>query len=207
MNASWLEEQWTGLSPQLGSDFDSAAAWERLKKAYLEPHRRYHTLQHLEHCLREFGAARHLAQEPLCAELALWFHDVCYDTQAGDNEEQSARLAESYLLKASLSEAQRRRVAELILETKHAAPPTLPDGELVVDADLSILGQDATRYAEFEEQVRAEYRWVPGFLFRRKRKAILQSFVERAYIYRTEYFRERYEESARRNLAWALRRL
>jgi predicted metal-dependent HD superfamily phosphohydrolase len=149
--SAWLEAQWTELWPRLAARGDAAVLWATLRRAYSEPHRRYHTLQHLEHCLREFGAVRPLAQNPLSAELALWFHDVRYDTHAADNEEESARLADSALAGAGLPEDFRARVVGLILDTKHAKPPASPDGALVVDADLSILGQEPGRFAEFEQ--------------------------------------------------------
>ena len=61
------------------------------------------------------------------------------------------------------------RVADLILATKHAAVPTDADARLVVDIDLSILGSAEERFDRYERDVRREYRWVPGFIYRRKR--------------------------------------
>jgi predicted metal-dependent HD superfamily phosphohydrolase len=96
------------------------------------------------------------------------------------------------------------RVRAHILATRHEAPATAPDSQLVVDVDLSILGADEAAYAEFEANVRQEYRWVPRVLFRKKRAEILESFLARPQIYSTEPFRERYELRARRNLAEAI---
>jgi len=42
---------------------------------YSEPHRAYHTAQHLEACADLFTRARALAQDPGAVQLALWFHD------------------------------------------------------------------------------------------------------------------------------------
>src|SRR5262245_59080574 len=61
---------------------------------YSESHRHSHTIRHIEECLNEFDAVRHLATQPVAVELAIWFHDAIYDTHASDNEEQSALLAE-----------------------------------------------------------------------------------------------------------------
>ncbi len=49
--------------------------------------------------------------------------------------------------------------------------------------------------------------WVPGFLFRRKRREILDAFLARPHIYNTTHFRERYEAVARANLARSIERL
>ena len=51
--------------------------------------------------------------------------------------------------------------------------------------------------------MRAEYSWVPGLIYRVKRKAVLKSFLDRAHLYNTPHFRERCEAQARRNLAAA----
>jgi len=106
-----------------------------------------------------------------------------------------------------VSAARVERVRSLILATRHAAPATTPDAQLVSDIDLSILGADEATYAVFEADVRKEYRWVPSILFRRKRAGILESFLERPRIYNTEPFHARYELRARHNLAEAIRTL
>jgi predicted metal-dependent HD superfamily phosphohydrolase len=75
---------------------------------------------------------------------------------------------------------------------------------LLVDIDLSILGAPRPRFDEYEAQVRAEYGWVPGFLFRRKRREILAEFLARNPIYNTPRLRESLEGRARENLAYSL---
>ncbi|GFE81535.1 hypothetical protein GCM10011487_35350 [Steroidobacter agaridevorans] len=96
------------------------------------------------------------------------------------------------------------RVRAHILATRHEAPAELDDSKLVVDIDLSILGVDEAAYARFESDVRQEYRWAPGPLFRSKRAEILESFLARSTIYSTTLFRDRYEAPARRNLRAAI---
>lgn len=59
----------------------------------------------------------------------------------------------------------------------------------------------------YDEAIRAEYRWVPGFLYRRKRAEIQERFLARDRIYATEVWRERLERPARANLARAVARL
>lgn len=90
------------------------------------------------------------------------------------------------------------------MATRHTAVPVGMDEQVLVDIDLSILGAAPQRFAEYEAQIRQEYKHVPSFLFRRKRKAILRSFLERSHIYSTSYFRERLEDAARSNLRRAV---
>jgi predicted metal-dependent HD superfamily phosphohydrolase len=78
---------------------------------------------------------------------------------------------------------------------------------LLVDIDLSILGATPERFDEYEVQVRQEYAWVPGPLFRRKRGEILQAFLVRPSIYSMPWFRQRLEAQARSNLQRSVARL
>jgi predicted metal-dependent HD superfamily phosphohydrolase len=77
--------------PLAGKVFDELVA------RYSEPHRKYHTLQHLAECLAHVEAVGHLAEQPGEVEIALWFHDGIYDTQGHDNERQSADWARAVL--------------------------------------------------------------------------------------------------------------
>ena len=161
--------------------------YERLAAAYSEPHRHYHTPVHIRSCLAELDLARGLATSGAEVEVALWFHDAIYSPTAADNEVRSARWATEFLADAGLSSAACERVHAHILATRHDAVPAAGDSALVVDIDLSILGQDRATYDAFEKDVRAEYRWVPWFLYRRKRREILESFLARGSIYTTTH--------------------
>lgn len=72
--------------------------------------------------------------------------------------------------------------------------------QVLVDIDLSILGASEERFAEYEQQIRSEYSFVPGWLFRRKRRSILKSFLGRNHIYSTPHFHSLLEIKARQNL-------
>jgi predicted metal-dependent HD superfamily phosphohydrolase len=186
---------------------NEAACFDALLAAYTEKHRHYHTAQHVDHCLHQLDTAPSLTQQPAEVELALWFHDAIYDPHSSKNEERSADWACELLGRHRVSADRTQRVRDHILATRHEAVASDPDSRLVVDIDLSILGVDEVAYAQFEVDVRQEYKWVPGILFRRKRAEILESFLARPQIYTTELFRERYEARARINLARAISEL
>ena len=173
---------------------------ERLIRAYAEPQRRYHSLQHLCECLAHFESALSLAGHPGEVEIALWFHDAIYELQGKDNEARSAQWARDELTSSGASTEQRQRVHALIMATCHTATPSDPDEQLLVDIDLAILGASPERFAEYNAQVKIEYSWVPSPIYEVKRKEVLKSFLDRSPIYSTEYFRGLREQQARTNL-------
>jgi predicted metal-dependent HD superfamily phosphohydrolase len=199
-------ERWKRLWQSIAAAGDPGAWYDLLSRVYSEPHRRYHNQRHIADCLQEFDAARQLAKDSGAVELTLWFHDAVYDPKAPDNEELSAALANRCLKEAGRDDLA-RTVAELILATKSHDARAGADAALVVDIDLSILGQDEARFAEYESQIRAEYNWVPQDIFNVKRAEILQKFLDRPRIYFTSRFAGRYEDSARRNLKLSIRKL
>lgn len=205
--AESLRPRWAQDWAALGTATDGQALGERLLAAWSEPHRHYHTLQHLTECLALLDAHRDLAERPAEIAMALWFHDAIYAPRAGDNEAQSAAWAVRELRAAGLAEPTITRIEALILVTAHTGVPVGVDAELLVDIDLAILGAEAPRYAEYDRQVRAEYRWVPGFLYRRGRRKVLADFAARRPLYRTPALREALEARAANNLAGSLARL
>jgi len=203
-NPGLLQMSWARCWPALGAAGDGAAVMQRLLTAWAEPQRKYHTLQHLGECLSLFERYRPQAERPAEVEMALWFHDAVYDVQGKDNEARSAAWAQADLQAAGVAAPAVERIVGHIMATCHAALPAGVDQQLLVDIDLSILGAPRTRFLEYEEQVRAEYAWVPGFLFRRKRREILREFLARQPIYNTSPVREELESQARDNLACSI---
>ena len=155
-----LIDHWQSCFSLLRLAVPPGAEFDRLIARYSEPHRAYHTVQHLEECFREFEGTLGLAESPRGVGLALFFHDAIYNTHAHDNEEKSAQLARQVLARSGADESLQDHVNDLILMTRHAAMPETQDQELVVDIDLSILGAPQARFDEYERQVRKEYAWV-----------------------------------------------
>lgn len=177
---------------------------DTLLAAYAEPHRAYHNHQHLAECLALAQAHRALAPDIGKLLFALWFHDAVYDTTRADNEQRSAEWARRALAEAGASDADQGTVYRLIMVTRHHNLAQQEDEKLLVDIDLSILGAEPTRFEESNQQIRAEFHWVPEPLYRHKRRALLASFLARPFIYQTAPFREHREARARANLQRAL---
>jgi predicted metal-dependent HD superfamily phosphohydrolase len=206
MSDAKLRERFGRLWTRLGAT-DAEGLADRLVRAYAEPHRRYHGLDHLRDCLAQLDAAPAAEKERELAELALWFHDAVFIPSRADNERRSADWAADAMLQAGMSEVRAGEVARLIRATDHVQPATDTTGALVCDVDLSILGRDPPEFEEYERRIREEYRGVPERLYREGRSAVLSRFLTRDQIYRSAYFRDRYESAARRNLIQALERL
>lgn len=199
--------RWQEMWKALGAAHRDPKLRDELIARYREPHRKYHTLQHLEECFEKFDEVRALAEHPAEIELALWFHDAIYDVKRRDNEKKSADWARKSALAAGTPADACERVHALVMATRHKAIPRGTDAEILVDVDLSILGAAPERFDQYERQVRQEYAWVPEFLYRRERTAILKEFLARPRIFSSAHFRERHEQQARSNVERSLEQL
>lgn len=198
---------WQNLWQRLKGQTKPEPLYKALITLYAEPHRAYHTLNHIKDCLSLFESVKHSVAQPNVVEMALWLHDIIYDPHAADNEEQSAAWAVEMMQAAQMEEKTIEAVFELILATKHTSIPNNGDAQLMVDIDLSILGQPPKLFDQYEAQIRIEYQWVPMEQYRRGRSQILQSFLDRDTIYQTRFFQAQFEAQARKNLARSLGRL
>lgn len=187
---------WLPIAQRTGVVGDAAGWHARLAKAYGEPQRAYHTLQHLEECLGVLDEVKVFIQKPDLIEMALWFHDAVYDPKSGDNEALSAAMAVEALAGSETA----HEVARLIMLTKSHEPGEGPDDAWIIDIDLAIFAQPVSRVLEYERQNREEYAWVPEEVYREKRAEILCGFLAREPIYRTPWARERLEARAKENL-------
>ena len=162
----------------------------------------YHTfIGHVAACIRELDHIISYTDDIDEIELALFFHDAVMDFTRADNEEQSAGLAYAFCQRIGLTETFALEVKRLILATKHNAVPETMAEKIVVDIDLSILGQIEEIFDVYETNIRREYAFVPEEVFREKRAEILEKFLARPTLYSTSYFKTRYEQPARKNLA------
>lgn len=208
-DAGALRGRFAALVERLGGDAPaSSEVVERLCAAWGGAARRYHDLGHLAACLHELDKAR---AEPAIAdlvELALWYHDAVYEPGAGDCEQRSARLLEADAAVLALPAEAVRRAADLVLATAHGhggAPVGDRATDLIVDIDLSILGRDVLSFMDFEYGVEEEYASTARFAFRVGRGRFLASLLASPHIFRTAYFRDRYERAARAQIGALLR--
>lgn len=189
----------------LGADRNLAKSWfDRLERCYSEPHRRYHTFQHLEECLEELDEIEGEEERLALIEVALWFHDAVCQPGAATNAALSASLAREFLLECQASESVMEFVRDMIMATKDHRAMDDPDAAIMIALDLNIFARSPQRFAAYEKQVREECAAVPEEIYRSQRLAWLQGFLDRPVIYESETMRDIYEEQARFNLENAI---
>lgn len=192
--ASTLHQRWHSTFPGM--------PWlsEELVERWSEPHRSYHDLSHL---LRVLESIETLTDSRGHPELmaAAWFHDAVHQGQAGTDEQQSADLARNRLGMAGWDRKRCGRVAELILVTVDHKPDAHDsEAQILVDADLSILGADSATYQEYARDVRDEYRHVPDHEFAPARAEILTQLLTKPTLFHTEQGMAMWEVQARDNV-------
>lgn len=180
----------------------------RLVECYSTPSRYYHTLEHIYHILNNIEILQIYTQNLPNVQLAAWFHDGVYNTQANDNEEKSANLACELLGKLGIPENAISHIARLIINTKkHQASPDDVDSQVLIDADLAILAASKSEYQKYADAIRQEYAWVPQDKYIAGRKQVLEKFLQREQIYFTPLMFEMAEAKARLNIEAEIQQL
>ena len=198
-----LKTAWVTLTKPYGvSAPEVIATFARLAEAYGEPGRYYHTLKHIWHVLQTVNSLQNGGQSESALQLAAFFHDVIYDSHAADNEEKSAEYAQAVLQSWHVPAVVIDLTAHLIICTKaHHAEPADFDAQILLDADLAILGTSPNAYQIYAQAIRQEYGWVTDENYRAGRKAVLENFLKRERLYYTNQLYQALEAQARQNLA------
>jgi predicted metal-dependent HD superfamily phosphohydrolase len=178
----------------------SQQIFTNLAAAYSSADRHYHNLAHILQILQIIEPMRVLAQNPTAIEFAAWFHDVIYNPKAKDNEEKSAVYAANVLNSLGIPALTIEKTVKIILATKtHQANDDI-DTQILLDADLSILGTSPSDYRIYAQAIRSEYAWLPEVEYKFGRKQVLQKLLARPKIYHTEPLFKTLEISARQNI-------
>lgn len=198
-----------------------------LIEAYAEPPRAYHQIGHVAEVMRHYAdvAAGPGWRRPCEVAWAVLYHDAVYRPGRQDNEAASARLARAHLERwpsvsanddANASLDRDRIVALIELTARHGAltratlirdaavdaeaTADVDDTLHFLDCDMAILGAPAPRFDAYDRAIAEEYRAVPRWLYRRKRRQFFRRLLETERIFLSDFFRDRLEAEARRNL-------
>lgn len=196
-------ERWQALMQSLNIG-ENTKTHQALVVAYAEKHRRYHTAEHINATLKHLDSVSEQTDYAIEIETALWFHDAIYKPFSSSNELDSVQWASRFLRQNGVAQNKIEMIHNLIMATLHTSQANGQDQMLMVDIDLTILGSNKKTYQQFEKDVRYEYKRVPYFLYRKKRKDVLSEFLNRPKIFRHDYFHEGFEAQAKDNLRQAI---
>jgi predicted metal-dependent HD superfamily phosphohydrolase len=199
---AFLKREWQALIEQYNCDESrSERVYNLTAEKYSNKDRAYHNLSHIEAILKSANSLQNKIRDFNAVCFAIWFHDVIYNTNKGDNEEKSSEFAAEMMLELKVPQETIGIVQSMILATKeHSVKDDSVDTRIFLDLDLSILGTREELYKEYSRAIRKEYSWVPNFMYRRGRKKVLNNFLARERIYFTDELAARLESQARYNI-------
>lgn len=154
----FLAKEWYLAHRALGISADWRE-FKRIRSIYKSEGRFYHTWQHIyETCL---FVRKHYGFQPLVI-LALVYHDIVYDINSKENEENSAVAWEAYAARRGLNRhtsLKVKQVADMIRMTaKHSVDPNSPLIFLIMsDADMSIFLCPDEHYLMYARNIWREY--------------------------------------------------
>ncbi|MGE8432081.1 HD domain-containing protein [Chryseobacterium joostei] len=175
--------------------------WNEIEKRYSEKGRCYHNLLHLENMFKELETIREKISNFTVVSFSIFYHDIVYNATSKSNEEKSALLTETRLAELNLNNDLINAVSTQILATKFHQKSEDEDTNYLLDADLSILGKDLESYLAYTQMIRKEYSIYPDLLYKPGRKKVLKHFLELNSIFKTDYFKEKYEVRAKENIS------
>ena len=170
--------------------------WHELASRYSEPHRHYHTLEHILDMLEKRKELQAMVTDHISVDLAIFFHDVIYNPQSGSNEEDSAGLFKQLFVPLALPLVNISKVDFYILATKqhNVFQSNDEDLKLFIDIDMSILGSPlfsdsefypsdccknlSLPYSMYADRIRSEYCHIDDLTYCMSRAKFLKQVVD-----------------------------
>ncbi|MFL5730664.1 MAG: hypothetical protein ACJ75J_14345 [Cytophagaceae bacterium] len=197
----FLKTTWNQLCSSYSDDITlKNKLFEQICREYGNSSRYYHNLNHISAMLTLADEHNDLIRHRDIVLFSIWFHDLVYDSLKKDNEEKSADMAEEMLTSLAIGKEAVQKIRKFIIATKSHSDHSEPDLCFFLDLDLSVLGSDSETYSTYCKNVRKEYKWVPGILYKKGRKKVLQHFLDMERIFKTDRFYELFEVKARKNI-------
>ncbi|MFN5308319.1 MAG: adenylyltransferase/cytidyltransferase family protein [Candidatus Kapaibacterium sp.] len=144
-------------------------------RRWQEPHRFYHTAEHLKSLCQEFSNHDNEEERRIlyCAAL---FHDIVYIPGAQDNEEQSVEIVKRYIPD---SHPHFDTVCDIIIDTKHHTPRTSLSAKFC-DADMAIVTRSSlTELLEWDKKIFLEFQKYDYDIYRERRLDFLEKAKKR----------------------------
>ena len=179
--------------------------WNEIEKNYSSKSRYYHNLEHIENMFVELNNVESKINDLDTLLFSVYYHDIIYKSTKKDNELQSALIFKKRISKTSFVKLS--KCMAQIEATKEHKLSNDNDTNLLLDIDLSILGKSTNEYQKYCDNIRKEYHIYPDFMYKKGRKKVLKSILELDSIYKTDFFKQKFENQAKENLRQELNQL
>lgn len=169
---------------------------------YSHPERAYHNDSHINDCLKKIEMIGDFIDPCMkdIISLALIYHDCIYDSKRKDNEELSAQKAFMDLTFLGFQEKYAEMVYDLILLTNHKKKSYDINDQIIMDIDMSILGEPEDVFLEYEKNIRKEYSFIRAEEYVAGRTQFLNGLLSKDSIFQTDFFNDRYGKQAFANI-------
>jgi predicted metal-dependent HD superfamily phosphohydrolase len=215
LDNSW-RRSWEDVFGTKGTDLKDQLIW-----MYSNPNRYYHNISHLIGSLQTLKEYHACVDKRNRLELAIWLHDAVCNPIRTDNEVASVEvfydhlygkdicITEEIVLGSLEKSGVFADVSNYIRATQHKLPikGSHVNENLICDIDLVTLGADEETFNSYCFKIRREYKMFSDNEYYGGRLKILHDFLDRGFIYRTDFFKARYEEKAIQNLTKEIDRI
>lgn len=148
-----------------------------LKNAWYEPHRKYHSINHLNEVLEYIEQNFNVPSVDYDSLiLAAFFHDCYYNTRDNkNNEDESIRRFSSSF--KDLSNRIRKNVVEMIESTKYRKVPKYYLTQMFWKADNAGFNKGYEFLLKSEKLIRQEFIHVPIIIYKKRRIEFLETNI------------------------------
>ena len=215
----WLLTSFVDAMQQIGAtatDTDLEHEGTDLIQRWSAPNRQLHNLRRLMNTLTHIDEISSSAHDPDILRVAAWYHGAFLNKaleiklggfQANFASTRCIDHAHNRLTKLGVPEEVVARVDELIaFLTRHRAPRTDFDAQVLVDADLTCLACSPQDYKKLRTSLRAELSELDDLQFTKARMALVKKLLSYETIYQSP-LGSAWEDTARANLEVELTRL
>ena len=162
----------------------------------------YHSIDHVKYVVdsSEFiGKRCGLSEDEInIVKLCAWFHDIGFIITPENNEEESAEIADEFLIQKGIDDTIIKQVKNCILATCIPQQPKDLISRVLCDADLKHLSED--NYFEWIENLRKELINISGEkISKRKFHSMSVKFFQR-HEYHTDFAKKKLQPKKEKNL-------
>lgn len=178
-------------------------SFKKISRKYSDKNRFYHTMKHISDMIEIIFSYKDKVSDFEILIISTFFHDYFYKSTKLNNEEKSAEKAFDILSKTNFEKHRIEKVKSNILRTKNHSIENSDDDfdiKLFLDSDLKILSAEFEEYINYTHSIKKEYKLIPENIFKKNRIIFLEKTLTSKSIYKTEIFKNNFEEKARENI-------